>query len=232
VTPASTLVVVTQLKPISVVFTLPQQTLLSVNEASAKGSLKVTALDSTQKNSLDEGTLAVVDNQIDPTTGTVKLKATFPNASLKLWPGQFVNSRLLVSTRHDGLVVPAAVIQRGPNGAYAYVITQGKTAEMRPVQVAQIEGGQALIDSGLQEGEQVVVDGQYKLQPGSTVQITAPNQSAKGRPLTQANESPSPGSIAENKQSPEPTGSEPHRRHQQTADQHETSAPPGAVTRD
>ena len=159
VTPASTLVVVTQLKPISVVFTLPQQYLLSVNEAAAKGTLKVSALDSSQKNSLDEGTLAVVDNQIDSTTGTMKLKATFQNANLKLWPGQFVNSRLLVSTRHDGLVVPAAVIQRGPNGSYAYVIKPDKTAEMRPVQVAQIDGGQALIDNGLHEGEQVVVDG-------------------------------------------------------------------------
>jgi multidrug efflux system membrane fusion protein len=186
VTPSSTLVVVTQLKPISVVFTLPQQNLLNVNEAFAKGPLKVSALDSTQTNPLDEGTLGVVDNQIDPTTGTIKLKASFPNSNLKLWPGEFVNNRLLVSTRHDGLVVPASVIQRGPNGAYAYVITQDKTAEMRPVQVAQIDGGQALIDSGLREGEQVVVDGQYKLQPGSPVQITPPNQPANGKRLTQA----------------------------------------------
>src|SRR3984893_10998183 len=202
VTPASALVVVTQLKPISVVFTLPQQNLLTVNEALAKGPLKVSALDSTQTNSLDEGTLAVVDNQIDTTTGTIKLKATIPNSNLKLWPGQFVNNRLLVSTRNDGLVVPASVIQRGPSGAYAYVITQGKTAEMRPVQVAQIDGGQALIDSGLQEGEQVVVDGQYNLQPGSPVQITTPNQSPNGKQLTQADESPSPGRPARNKQSP------------------------------
>src|ERR1700676_553605 len=102
VTPASTLVVVSQLKPISVVFTLPQQNLVTVNEAAAKGTLRVSALDSSQKNSLDEGTLAVVDNQIDPTTGTIKLKATFQNANLKLWPGQFVNNRLLVLTRHEG----------------------------------------------------------------------------------------------------------------------------------
>src|SRR5580704_8785669 len=224
VTPASTLLVLTQLKPISVVFTLPQQNLLIVNEASAKGPLKVSALDSTQKNSLDEGTLTVVDNQIDPTTGTIKLKATFANANLKLWPGQFVNNRLLVSTRHDGLVVPASVIQRGPNGAYAYVIKEDKTAEMRSVQVAQIDGGQALIDNGLQEGEQVVVDGQYKLQPGSPVQITVPNPPTKGKELTQAGESPSPGQPGQNKQSPEPNGSEHHRRHEPKTEQPENSS--------
>jgi multidrug efflux system membrane fusion protein len=226
VTPASTLVVVTQLKPISVIFTLPQQDLLVVNEAYAKGPLKVTALDSTQKNSLDEGTLGVVDNQIDPTTGTMKLKANFPNQSLKLWPGQFVNSRLLVSTRKDGLVVPASVIQRGPNGSYAYVIKQDKTAEMRPVQVAQIDGGLALIDNGLQEGEQVVVDGQYKLQPGSPVQITAPNPPAKGKQLTQADQSPSSGQSAETKPSPGENGPEHRRRHPQNADQPNAGAPP------
>jgi multidrug efflux system membrane fusion protein len=231
VTPGSGLVVVTQLKPISVIFTLPQQNLPSVNEAFAKGPLKVSALDSAQSNSLDEGTLAVVDNQIDPTTGTMKLKATFPNPNLKLWPGEFVNSRLLVSIRHDGLVVPASVIQRGPNGSYAYVITQDKTAEMRPVQVAQIDGGQALIDSGLQEGEQVVVDGQYKLQPGSPVQITTPNQPAKAKQLTQADESPTPGRPAQNQQSSGQNGSEHHRKRQQNAEQPESGAPPATATR-
>src|SRR5206468_1627652 len=109
VTPASTLVVLTQLKPISVIFTLPQQDLVDANQAFTRGPLKVTALDSTQTKPLDEGTLAVVDNQIDTTTGTIKLKANFPNQDLKLWPGQFVNSRLLVTTRHAGLVVPATV---------------------------------------------------------------------------------------------------------------------------
>jgi membrane fusion protein, multidrug efflux system len=229
VTPASTLMVLTQLKPISVVFTLPQQNLLAVNEAFAKGPLKVYALDSTQKNLLDEGTLAVVDNQIDPTTGTIKLKATFQNSNLKLWPGQFVNNRLLVSTRRDGIVVPASVIQRGPNGAYAYVITKDKTAEMRPVQVAQIDGGQALIDSGLQEGEQIVVDGQYKLQPGSPVQIITPNKPAKGKELTQANELPTTGQAGQNQPSPGENTSEHHRHHQQNAEQPESTAPPATA---
>jgi multidrug efflux system membrane fusion protein len=197
---------------------------LAVNEAFAKGPLKVYALDSTQKDLLDEGTLAVVDNQIDPTTGTIKLKATFQNSNLKLWPGQFVNNRLLVSTRRDGIVVPASVIQRGPNGVYAYVITKDKTAEMRPVQVAQIDGGQALIDSGLQEGEQVVVDGQYKLQPGSPVQIITPNSAVKGKELTQA----TPGQAGQTQPSPE-NSPEHHRHHQQNAEQPESTAPPATA---
>jgi multidrug efflux system membrane fusion protein len=116
----------------------------------------------------------VVDNQIDPQTGTFKLKATFPNDELKLWPGQFVNARLLVKVQKDGLVVPASVVQRGPQGTFAYVINQKKTAEMRPIKVGQVEGGSALIEDGLKEGEQVVVDGYYKLQPGAQVDITNP----------------------------------------------------------
>ena len=230
VTSGSTLVVVTQLKPISVVFTLPQQDLLDVNQAFAEGPLKVTALDSAQTTPLDDGILAVVDNQIDTTTGTMKLKASFPNQNLKLWPGQFVNGRLLVATRHDGLVVPASVIQRGPNGTYAYVITPDKTAEMRPVQVGQIDGGEALIDSGLKEGEQVVVDGQYKLQPGAPVQIVAPNKAVTGKPLTQAGETPASNQPAKGIQSPGQNGPEHRRRSPQASEKPEGSAPPAIAT--
>ena len=188
----STLVVLTQLKPISVIFTLPQQNLNEINRASSQGALKVIAMDSTLSKPLENGSLAVVDNQIDTTTGTIKLKANFPNEDLKLWPGQFVNTRLLVSTQKGGLVVPASVVQRGPNGAFAYVITPGNTAEMRPVEVAQIDGGQALIASGLQEGERVVVDGQYKLQPGAPVQIQNAAKATDGRPLAQNDRVPDP----------------------------------------
>jgi multidrug efflux system membrane fusion protein len=230
VTSGSTLVVLTQLKPISVLFTLPQQDLVEVNQALAQGPLKVIALDSTQTTALEDGTLAVVDNEIDPTTGTVKMKASFANQDLKLWPGQFVNSRLLLSTRKDGLVVPASVVQRGPNGPYAYVITQDKMAEMRPVKVAQIDGGQALIDSGLQEGEQVVVDGQYKLQPGAPVQITTPNQPEKGRRLTQAEETPPPDQGATGKQSPRQDGSGHHQRHTPGSEHPEANSPPAMST--
>jgi multidrug efflux system membrane fusion protein len=170
------IVTITQLKPISVLFTLPQQQLTQVNEAAAKGQLKVVAVDRDNTKPLSEGILAVVNNQIDQTTGTIQLKATFSNDDQKLWPGQFVNSRLLVTTQKDGIVVPASVIQRGPNGAFAYVIKQDQTVEMRPVTVNQIDNGLALIDDGLQEGEQVVVDGQYKLQPGSKIILSTPGK--------------------------------------------------------
>jgi len=206
----SSLVVLTQLKPISVIFTLPQQNLNEINNASSQGALKVIAMDSTLSKPLEDGSLAVVDNQIDTTTGTIKLKANFPNEDLKLWPGQFVNTRLLVSTQKDGLVVPASVVQRGPDGAFAYVITPNNTAEMRPVQVAQIDGGKALISSGLQEGERVVVDGQYKLQPGAPVQIQSPNKAAGGRPLAQNDRVPDPdqsgqpGTPAKGQTQPQP----------------------------
>lgn len=180
------IVVIAQLKPISVVFTLPEQNLQSIfSEGNASSGLRVSALDRGNTTLLDEGVLAVVDNEIDQTTGTVKLKATFPNNDLKLWPGKFVNARLVLTTRKGALVVPGSVVQRGPQGTYAYVIKSDKTVEMRPIKVAQTQNNQALIDSGLQAGEQVVVDGQYKLQPGAHVELTAP-PSAHGAPAKPA----------------------------------------------
>ena len=169
------LVVITQLKPISVIFTLPEQDLQEIlNQGAANGVLHVTAIDRGNVTPLGEGTLAVVDNQIDQTTGTVKLKATFPNDDLKLWPGQFVNARLILTTRKGAIVAPSSAVQRGPQGTYAYVIEPDKTVEMRPIKVGPIEANQALIDEGLKAGEQVVVDGQYKLQPGAHVELTSP----------------------------------------------------------
>jgi len=176
------IVVITQMHPISVVFTLPEQNLSQVlNEGGANGGLKVQALDRGNTNTLDEGTLAVVDNEIDPTTGTVKLKATFPNDDLKLWPGKFVNARLVLTTRKDATVIPTSVVQRGPQGTYAYLIKPDKTVEMRPIKVAQTEGNLALVDDGLEPGEQVVVDGQYKLQPGAHVEVSTPPPSKSAR---------------------------------------------------
>ena len=120
----------------------------------------------------------MIDNQIDITTGTIRLKANFPNDDLRLWPGQFVNARLLLSTRKGGLVVPASVVQRGPEGSYAFVIKDDQTVEVRPVKVAQIEKGEALIDEGLKPNERVVVDGQYKLQVGSHVKPATSEKTA------------------------------------------------------
>jgi membrane fusion protein, multidrug efflux system len=189
---ANGIVVITQLKPISVVFTLPEQNLQDVlGQGAANGGLHVTALDRGNVTPLGEGTLAVVDNEIDQTTGTVKLKATFPNEDLKLWPGKFVNARLVLTTKKDATVIPAGVVQRGPQGTYAYVIKPDKSVEMRPIKVAQTENNQTVVDDGLKPGEQVVVDGQYKLEPGSHVDITpaagaqgaaAPPQSADAKP--------------------------------------------------
>jgi multidrug efflux system membrane fusion protein len=183
-TDARGLVVITQLQPISLVFTLPAQNLGEIQkEKNRGGELEVLAVDRDNKTVIDSGKLAVIDNQIDTATGTVVLKATFPNSDLQLWPGQFVNARLLLTVRKDGIVVPASVVQRGPNGAYAFVIKGDLSVEMRPVTVARIEQGEALIDDGLSAGERVVVDGQYKLQPGSKVKIPEPGSKA-GSPAT------------------------------------------------
>ncbi|MBS0657875.1 MAG: efflux RND transporter periplasmic adaptor subunit [Verrucomicrobia bacterium] len=168
------IVVITQIHPISVVFTLPQQNLRAINTQFANGPLQVLAIDSDNTTQLAEGTLTVVDNQIDQATGTIKLKATFPNDNNALWPGQFVNARLRLQVRPNAVVVPASVVQRGPQGAFAYVVKADKSAEQRPIKVAQIEGGEALIEEGLRPGETVVVDGQYKLQPGSKTEVVSP----------------------------------------------------------
>src|ERR1017187_418038 len=175
-TDANGLVVITQLHPISVVFTLPEQSLNEIQKEMSSSEVTVLAVDRDNTTQLGEGKLAVVDNQIDTTTGTIRLKATFANEDLRLWPGQFVNARLLLTTRKDGLIVPASAVQRGPDGSYIFVIKADQSVEVRPVKVAQIEKGEALIDEGLKPGENIVVDGQYRLQIGSHVK---PAPSAK-----------------------------------------------------
>jgi multidrug efflux system membrane fusion protein len=165
------LVVVTQVEPISVIFTLPETSLPQIQQHLADGSLKVEAYSQDNTMKLDEGSLDFIDNEIVQTTGSVRFRANFPNKAHRLWPGELVNAWLLLDTRHDGLTVPASAVQQGPQGPYVYVINADSTVAVRPVKVAQVSGGQALIDSGLSAGEQVVVDGQYKLQPGIHVTI-------------------------------------------------------------
>jgi multidrug efflux system membrane fusion protein len=167
------IVTVTQMQPIAVVFTLPSDDLPAVQKGQAKGSLEVAALAKDNQTVLAKGELTLVDNQIDPTTGTVKLKATFANADRALWPGQFVNGRVRIDVQHDGLTVPATGVQRGPDGTYVWVIEGDSKVAMRPVTVVQTQDGQALVGQGLKFGEQVVVDGQYKLQAGSKVEKIA-----------------------------------------------------------
>ncbi|HEX3995653.1 MAG TPA: efflux RND transporter periplasmic adaptor subunit [Acetobacteraceae bacterium] len=167
------LVVVTQLEPISVIFTLPETDLPQIQQEqmATKAPLPVLAYSQDGKIQLDQGTLELVDNEILQTTGSIRLKADFPNLQHRLWPGELINVRLLVDTRHNGLTVAASVVQQGPQGAYSYVVGSDGTVSLRPITVAEISDGQALIDSGLKANEQVVVDGQYKLQPGAHVTI-------------------------------------------------------------
>jgi multidrug efflux system membrane fusion protein len=164
------LVDVTQIEPISLIFTLPEADFVPIQEHLSQGPVTV-FVDRQDGKQLDQGKLNLIDNQIIQTTGTIRLRAEFPNHKHLLWPGQLVNARLLLDTRHNGLTVPASAVQQGPKGAYAYVIKPDNTVEIRPITVAQISGGQALIDSGLTANERVVVDGQYKLQPGVPVTI-------------------------------------------------------------
>jgi multidrug efflux system membrane fusion protein len=170
-TDANGLVVVTQIEPISLIFTLPESDLPQIQTQMAKGSLTVLAYSQDDKVKLDEGKLLLANNQIVQTTGTVQLKATFPNTAHLLWPGQLVNARLLIDTRKDGLTIAAPAVQQGQTGSYVYVIAPDGKAEVRPVTVAQISEGQALIDTGLKANETVVIDGQYRLQQGSPVQV-------------------------------------------------------------
>jgi multidrug efflux system membrane fusion protein len=169
------LVDVTQIEPISLIFTLPQTDLAKIQPAMAKGPLTVEAYSQDDKAKLDEGKLDLVDNQIVQTTGTIRLRASFPNAKRQLWPGELVNARLLVEMRHDGLTVPAEAIQQGPNGSFVWVVGADGAVQMRPVTVAQITDGQALIDSGLEPNTTVVTAGQYRLQTGAQVRLLQGN---------------------------------------------------------
>jgi multidrug efflux system membrane fusion protein len=177
---ATGIVVLTEIRPISVVFNLPQQVVAQVNTAFAKGPLPVEALATDNEATVDRGTLQVVDNQVDPTTGTVKLKAEFPNTDLQLWPGQFVNVRMLIDTRQQVVVVPTASVQRGPDGPFVFMV-QGETVAVRPVTLAQQDDTQAVISTGVEAGDQIVTTGFAQLSDGTRVQVT-PGDGSQPRP--------------------------------------------------
>jgi membrane fusion protein, multidrug efflux system len=166
---SSGLVVVTQLTPISLVFTLPQQYLPAIVEAMRDRSLLVEAYDQDNRMRLGEGRLELIDNEIDQGTGSLRLKAIFPNEDQRLWPGEFVNAWLQLGIRR-GMVIPQSVVQAGPDGDYAFLVRPDASVEMHALRVGAMHDGQALIDAGLLPGDRVVVDGQYKLRPG--VQVT------------------------------------------------------------
>jgi len=169
------LVVVTQVQPISVIFTLPTIDIPDVQKALATGTVKAIALSQDGKTELDTGQVSVVDNQADPTSGTVRLKAIFPNPHRRLWPGTFVDVQVVTAVQHDGLTVPLAAIQQGPQGQYVFVVGQDHKVTMQPVSVRESLAGEALIDKGVNAGESVVVRGQYRLSPGTLVALADPN---------------------------------------------------------
>jgi multidrug efflux system membrane fusion protein len=169
---ATGIVVITQVRPISVFFSLPQQNLPRINAAFAKTPLAVEAIGGDDRSVLDRGTLQVVDNQVDQATGTVKLKAEFPNTNLQLWPGQFVNVRLLIETLPQVVVVPTAAVQRGPSGTFVYVV-QDDVAAMRPVTVSNQDETRSVITAGLKPGDPVVTTGFARITDGGAVTIEA-----------------------------------------------------------
>src|ERR1700730_11102284 len=163
------IVTIAQIEPIAVIFTAPEEQLPYINEAQSQEPLKVIALTTDGKKTLSEGTLAVVNNQVDTTSGTVRLKGVFANKNHALWPGQSVSTRLLVTTLKDATVVPDDAIQHGADCLYAYAVTQDNKAQLRKLKVSQSIDGRSVVDVGLSPGERVITAGQYRVQPGTVV---------------------------------------------------------------
>jgi len=175
------IVVVTQVQPIACIFTLPEEDLPTLNRALEAGNVAVAAVSRDGKTDLDQGTIALVDNQIDQSTGTIRVKATFPNPHNALWPGEFINARVLVRTEHDALTVPSAAIQRGPNGMFAYVVKADSTVEARLLKVGNENNDRTVITDGLKDGEQVVLSNQYRLEPGARVRSVGATPTTNAR---------------------------------------------------
>jgi multidrug efflux system membrane fusion protein len=203
---ANGIVVLTEIQPMSVIFTLPQQVVAQVNAAAAKRQLTVEALAPDNETVIDRGVMQVVDNQVDPTTGTVRLKAEFPNENLQLWSGQFVNVRMLIDTRMQVVVVPTASVQRGPDGAFVFVVQDGgDKVAVKPVTVAQQDDVQAVIATGIKAGDQVVTTGFAQLADGTRVRVTPadgtppaprPPGGRRNRPAATNPEAAAPGTAA------------------------------------
>jgi multidrug efflux system membrane fusion protein len=166
------IVVITQIQPISVIFTLPQQDLPALTKAELTGKLTAQALSTDGKNELDTGLLEVIDNQVDQQTGTIRLKANFPNDRRQLWPGQFVNVRILVETLKNVVVAPTEAIQRGPDGDYVFLVQADKTVSMRPVKISRQDEKQSVIAEGVKPGDTLVVSGFGRLKDGASVSVS------------------------------------------------------------
>ena len=177
---AGGLVIVTQVDPIAVMFTLPQDELPRVQKAMAEGKPTVQALSRDSATVLSEGVLEVIDNQINATTATIRLKAIFPNPDRVLWPNQFVKTRLLLGVRKDALVVPAIAVQRGPEGTFVYVVNEERKAKNQAVEIEAMENDWAILRKGLSLGDIVVTEGQYQLKPGALVEAREPGAPGAG----------------------------------------------------
>jgi membrane fusion protein, multidrug efflux system len=167
------IVVVTQVQPISVIFTLPEEEVSAIGAALTAGPVQVTTLSRDGNTELDQGTLTLIDNEIDQTTGTAKLKATFSNTRNTLWPGQYVNARVLVRTERSALTLPSSAVQLGPNGPFAYVVKSDSTLEVRPLKLGVESNGKTIVKSGIALNERVVTSNQYRLQAGVHVRDNA-----------------------------------------------------------
>ena len=189
---ATGVVVITQIQPISVVFNLPQQQYQQVSKAFAQGTLPVDAVAADGKTVLDRGTLQVIDNQMDQTTGTIRMKAEFPNAQLQLWPGQFVNVRVLVETLKQVVVVPVSAVQRGPNGTFVYAVDAESKVAVRAVKVGQQDDTSAVIPDGLKPDERVVTTGFTRLSNGTRVRVQAGEGQPDAAPAD-TTQAPTPG---------------------------------------
>jgi multidrug efflux system membrane fusion protein len=174
------IVTITEIKPITVLFNLPQQNLAALNKGMAQASLPVQALGPDGTSVIDNGKVVVINNQVDQTTGTVQLKAEFANRDVQLWPGQFVNVRVLINTLHQVVVVPTAAVQRGPDGTFVYVVQEDATVSMRPVTVSQQDDQQAVIATGLTAPEEVVTTGFGRLADGTKVEVATAEQAGQG----------------------------------------------------
>jgi multidrug efflux system membrane fusion protein len=172
------LTVLTQIKPCTVVFTLPQNDLGPVREAMVHGSVSVLAFDQNDKEQLAEGKLLLINNQIDQTTSTIQLKAEFANDDQRLWPGEFLRIRILITTRKDAVTIPPVAVQRGPNGLYAWVVKPDSTVDQRAIETTPVDNNLVIVTKGIAAGEQVVVNGQFRLDVGS--RVDAKTQAAEG----------------------------------------------------
>jgi membrane fusion protein, multidrug efflux system len=184
---ATGIVVVTQIEPITVIFSLPEEQFREVSDALHRGAVEAVALTRDRSTELDRGTLELIDNQIDQTTGTLRLKAVMPNKQRHLWPGQFVTMEVLTSIQHQALTIPSEALERGPDGLYAYLIGPDSRVTVAPITAGVTDKGRVVVQKGLKAGDRVVTSNQYRVQPGSLIKPNAPHAEA---PKVAANGAP------------------------------------------